>query len=259
MGAVAAAGVSVGQTNPPARAPEAPRRLAKVEKLFKAPDAHPNALEAASDGLWIGDQVSERAFRVDWKTGKVLSQLQTESHNTSGIAVGAGYLWLGANGDVSGRRPPRPTDKPIGEVLQADLKTGKTIKAHSLPWGGGVHGVTFAPQTGTLWITALSINALSEVDPKDFRILRQIPVRYGRSHGLDWDSGAVWCLFAGERIIHKLDSKTGKILEVIEIAKTDPDPHGLCLYQGALYFCDAGLTQTGEGTAPGYVCRINLS
>src|SRR4029078_2394729 len=87
-------------------APAPPTRHAKVERLFKAPDTHPNALEAADDGLWIGDQISEKVFRVDWKAGRVLHELQTESHNTSGVAVGAGYLWLGANGGLSGRRPP---------------------------------------------------------------------------------------------------------------------------------------------------------
>ena len=149
-----------------APASKVPTRAAKVERLFKAPDIHPNALEAAPDGLWIGDQVSERVFRVDWQTGKVLHEVQTESHNTSGIAVGAGYLWLGANGGVSGRRPPRPTDKPFGEVIQADLKTGKTVKIHQLLWGGGVHGITFVPQTQTLWVTALSISAVAEMDPR---------------------------------------------------------------------------------------------
>ena len=89
-----------------------PTRQAKVERLFKAPDVHPNALEAADDGLWIGDQVSEKVFKVDWKTGKVLHEVQTESHNTSGVAVGAGYLWLGANGGVSGRRPLTPPLAP---------------------------------------------------------------------------------------------------------------------------------------------------
>jgi hypothetical protein len=47
-----------------------PTRQAKVERLFKAPDIHPNALESAPDGLWIGDQVSERVFKVDWQTAK---------------------------------------------------------------------------------------------------------------------------------------------------------------------------------------------
>jgi len=164
IGATLALGIASAQEEASRRPPAPPTRKAKVEKLYKAPDMHPNALEAAADGLWIGDQVSERVFRVDWKTGKVLYELQTESHNTSGIAVGGGYLWLGANGGTD-RRPPRPTDKPYGELLQADLKTGKTIKAYRPPWGGGMHGVTYMPQTQTLWVTALSLNALSELDP----------------------------------------------------------------------------------------------
>src|SRR5437867_2327286 len=186
VGAGLAAGVLAAQT-PPAPVPKAPpavpTRTAKVAKLFKAPDIHPNALEAAKEGLWIGDQVSERLFLVDWKTGKVLRELQTEAHNTSGLAVGAGYLWIGCNGGVSGRRPPRPADKPIGEVVQADLNTGKTVKSHLLPWGNGIHGITFVEQTQTLWMTALSVNALVEVDPKDFRIVHMIPVKGTRAHG----------------------------------------------------------------------------
>jgi len=57
--------------------PQIPTRPARVERLFKAPDIHPNALEAAPDGLWIGDQVSEKVFKVDWKSGKVLQEMQT--------------------------------------------------------------------------------------------------------------------------------------------------------------------------------------
>src|SRR5205807_1899311 len=114
IGAALAAGAAMGLES-------APKRTAKVTKLFKSPDGHPNAMEATAEGLWVGDQVTERAHLLDPKTGKVLRALQTESHNMSGMAVGGGYLWLAANGGVSNRRPPRPTDKPYGEIVQADL------------------------------------------------------------------------------------------------------------------------------------------
>src|SRR5262245_11620922 len=236
-----------------------PTRQASVERLFLAPDSHPNALEAAPDGLWIGDQVSERVYRVDWQTGKTLHEVQTESHNTSGLAVGDGYLWLGANGGVSGRRPARPTDRPYGEIVQADLKTGKTAKLHSLVWGGGVHGITFVPQTHTLWITALSIEAVAEVDPADFRILRLRPARGDRAHGLDWDNGALWVLFAGDHLVQKIDPDSGQVLEIVTISRTsDPDPHGMCIHDGYMYYCDAGLTAPGPGSDPAQVCRFKL-
>ena len=245
---------------PAAKAAPAPTRQATVERLFKAPDIHPNALEAARDGLWIGDQVSERVFKVDWQTGKVLLELQTESHNTSGLAVGGGYLWLNANGGVSGRRPARPQDKPFGEIIQADLKTGKTINAYRPPWRGGVHGNVWVEESKTLWSVALNLNALAELDPKDnFRILRIIPVKGDRPHGLDWDNGSIWCLFAGDRLIQKLDPNSGKVLEIVKLSPTgDPDPHGMCIHDGYMYYCDAGLTAPGPGSEPAQVCRIKM-
>jgi streptogramin lyase len=139
------------------------------------------------------------------------------------------------------------------------LKTGKTIKSHTLPWGNGIHGVTFVEQTQTLWAVALSINVLAEIDPRDFRIVRLIPARASRPHGLDWDNGAIWCMFAGDRLVQKLDVKTGRVQEAIRIAPEDPDPHGMCLHNGFMYYCDAGLTETSPGSAPGYVCKIDLS
>src|SRR5438105_1184394 len=93
IGTALVAGIARAQTSgSPSRpkAEEPPTRRAKVVKLFKAPDEHPNALEATPDALWIGGQVSEKAYKVDWKTGKPLHEVQTESHNTSGIAVGGG-------------------------------------------------------------------------------------------------------------------------------------------------------------------------
>jgi streptogramin lyase len=259
VGAALAAGfASAQEESPKAKAKGVPTSTAKVTKLYRSPDLHPNALEATNDGLWIGDQVSESVNKVDWKTGKVLQTFQTEAHNTSGLAVGGGYLWMSCNGGVSNRRAARPNDRPIGEVLQADLKTGKTVKWHPVVWGSGIHGITYVEQTHTLWAAALSVNAIVEMDPKDLRIVHMIPVRGDRPHGLDYDNGVLWVVIAGDRVVQKLDAKNGKLLEVLKIAAADPDPHGLALHEGNLYYCDAGLTATSEGSAAGYICRIDL-
>ena len=47
-----------------------PIRKAKVTKLFKSPEGHPNALEATPQGLWVGEQVSDNAYLLDWRTGE---------------------------------------------------------------------------------------------------------------------------------------------------------------------------------------------
>ena len=83
-------------------------RMAKTTKLFKSPEGFPNALSATQEGLWIGEQkmsgpqavayhlsepksLSEAAWLVDWN-GKLLKTVMTPSRNTSGMAVGGGYV-----------------------------------------------------------------------------------------------------------------------------------------------------------------------
>ncbi len=247
MGAMLAAG---------ARAADFPSRRVKVVPLFKSPDGNPNGLETDKRGFWIGEQVTDRAHLVSW-TGKLLHSVSTESSNTSGIAYGGGYLWMAANGPAIGR-PGKPTDATTGEIIQVDPNTGKTVSRHFTPGGGGVHGLEYAE--GKLWITSLAINKLSQVDPKDFRVIRLIPVHLERSHGLAWDPPGIWCMHSTDRKIQKLDANDGHILEQISLSANDPDPHGMCMHDGHLYYTDAGIAPGGKPNNSrymGYVCRID--
>ena len=102
--AIAGAGIFAGtraaaqETPAPGGPPKTPTYAPKIEMLWKSPDRYPNALEASPEGLWVGDQVSERINLLDWKTGKVLEDFIGEAHNTSGLAVGGGHIWIGCNG-----------------------------------------------------------------------------------------------------------------------------------------------------------------
>src|SRR6476659_10802339 len=85
-----------------------PSRTAKTTKLFKSPPGFPNGIAATPEGLWIAQQkesgqaavtyhlpepkdLSEAAWLVDWN-GKLLKTVMTPSRNTSGLAVGGGYV-----------------------------------------------------------------------------------------------------------------------------------------------------------------------
>jgi sugar lactone lactonase YvrE len=193
---------------------------------------------------------------VDWG-GKLLQSVETESSNTSGIAFGDGALWMAANGPAVGRAA-RPADAKTGEVVKTDPNTGKTLARYPVPGGGGVHGLEFAE--ATLWVTSLKLKKLSQVAPRDFHVIHQIPVHLERAHGLAWDPPGIWVMHSTDRVIHKLDAKDGRILEQITLAKDDPDPHGMCMYRGHLYYCDAGIAPGGASNgspSAGYVCRID--
>ena len=98
---------------------------------------------------------------------------------------------------------------------------------HPIPGGGGVHGLEYAK--GTLW--------------------NQIPVHLGRAHGLAWvEPDSIWCMHSTDRVIHRLDAKDGRVLEVVTLSPEDPDPHGI-----------APGGKSNESASAGYVCRIDLA
>src|SRR6266545_336703 len=109
---------------------------------LRGADGHPNALESTPQGLWVGEQVTDCAYLLDWKTGAVLKKVPTESSNTSGMAYGGGYLWMGANGGPV-MREPRPGELKYGRIVQVDPETGRTVAVHKVPDEGGVHGVVW--------------------------------------------------------------------------------------------------------------------
>ena len=76
---------------------------------------------------------------------------------------------------------------------------------------------------------------------------RSIPAPTVRTHGLAWDNGILWCVGSSEREIYKMDPKDGKLLAKIKLTMDDPEPHGLDLFNGAMWYCDA---------ASGWICRL---
>jgi streptogramin lyase len=262
---VIAPAVIRAQEDPGAAKVAVPTYKAKVEKLFKTPDRYPNALETMPDALWVGDQVSERINKLDWQTGKVLDDFIAEAHNTSGIAVGGGYLWIGCNGAGTAaqkRTFNRPFDRDYGEIVKCDMKTGKQVKGYKSPWGA-THGTAYAHDTDRLWAVAPGQRLALELDPKDdLRILRMVSLNMDTPHGIEWYSGKLWVLAAASRVLHKIDPDSGKIIEIYTLSVTDPDPHGMCIKDDYAYYCDAGLgggRTPSPGTAPQFICRFPLN
>jgi hypothetical protein len=82
-----------------------------------------------------------------------------------------------------------------------------------------------------------------------------------RAHGPDFEGDAIWRLFSDNLQIYKLEKATGRSLDIIQLSKEDPDPHGLCIHEGKIYHSDAGIAPPGkpsESPASGYICRIDM-
>jgi streptogramin lyase len=266
-GVVAGSRLSAQDAPAPARgggAPKAPTYSPKIEMLWKSPDRYPNALESSPEGLWLGDQVSERINLLDWKTGKVLEDFVGEAHNTSGLAVGGGFIWIGCNGAgtaASLREFKRPFDRNYGEIVKLDMK-GKQVKGYRTPWGS-VHGTFYNRQTDKLWAVAPGLGFLAEMDPKDdLRISRMLPIRMNVPHGLDFYDGSFWIIDGADRLVQRIDPEGGRVQETWAFGPNDPDPHGMCVHDNHVYFTDAGLgggRKPSAGTKPQMIFRFPLT
>ena len=163
----------------------------KTKPLFKAPPGYPNAVAIAPEGLWVAEQKAqnfgkdakrspEACWLLDWN-GKLIKTVLTESCNTSGMAYGDGYIWMGANGGPEG-------------IYQTDMNS-KTVSHRQIPLGppdngGGCHGLMW--HEGKLWIVANRLRAILRVDPKSWEPEFIIPITTARWHGIAWDNGSIW-------------------------------------------------------------------
>jgi hypothetical protein len=264
-------------------APSIAHRRATTRNLFKAPLGLPNAIAVVPEGLWIAEQkmsgslarqynmpepsdLREAAWLVDWN-GKILKTIMTASRNTSGMAVGGGYLWMGAEFAA-----------PYDGIYQYDM-SGKLIAQRQVPLGppgdgGGIHGALW--QDGKLWVLANRLHAILRIDPVSWTPEFEIPLSNlaDRYHAIAWDSdvsgGAIWAVTGNNSTsytgatpgLHKYDAVSGRLLEIVDFAPGSADPHGLAMRNGKLISCDAGIHPgwpNFDSPSNGYIFEINLA
>jgi streptogramin lyase len=229
--------------------PDVPAITRRVEKLYKiAGCTQPNDLQFVPDGLWVLDQVDpNKAFKVRPEDGSIIKTLQTESIHGSGITYGNGALWITSTKMTDPAMPPR--------TLKVDAKTGKTLKSWVTP-GSGLYGKVTTPSgghglkwvDGKYWMAVPASGKLFLMEPETGEIVRSIPAPGVRTHGLAWDNGFLWCVESDGRVIYKLDPTDGKPVARIQLTKEDPEPHGLDMRNGVVWYCDA---------ASGWICRLS--
>jgi hypothetical protein len=263
-------------TKPPATALKIKHRTAKTTRLFKSPPfgdaedarknnqktAFPNALALMTDdpgGMWIAEQklsgpiaglypglpepedLTERAWLVDWN-GKVLKEVSTPGcRNTGGMAYGNGCLWRSTEYPGTGNEG----------VYQYDL-SGKLLGFHQIPLGtqdgGGSHGAMWVD--GKLWLVSNRLRGIVRVDPKTWipDLFIPEPPEYERFHACAWDNGTIWQVCGNTSLtpaqskphLIRYDIDTGNVIEIVDFVPGSADPHALMMHDGKLISCDAG-------------------
>jgi|GEM_PF-450922 streptogramin lyase len=228
--------------------------------VFRGPHRQCNGLAAAPEGLWVCDQLDNIVHLVRYEDGAVLTSFRTPARNASGIAWGAGSVWVASN--------IRPS-----AIYRHDPATGHCLAALILPDSdrGGVHGIEWWPYrpgepvpppppprpqlhprtpggepnagpgvSGTLWVTRPGARIIQHLDAETGDVLGTIPFPAPRSHGLYWDDtdGSIVCVETNTNVCYRLDPDTGAIRDAWRIEGVEA--HGLTRStDGRVWVCDA--------------------
>ncbi len=228
-------------------------REVEVTTVFDSPGPKPNGLQATDGGLWILDQGDNHAYLVDYDDGKVLRDLATDTKSGSGITFDGSALWTASTYSR--------------EILKIDARSGKTIKTFDSPGSGvvawtvgrrsplapppkpsatqgapqrrnatGAHGMEW--RDGRLWVSVPPSQMIYRIDPQTFRIEKQFPTAGNRPHGLGWEGKWLWCAESNENAFFRFDPETGEADAKIQLADSDPLPHGMTIRDGWMWYCD---------------------
>ncbi len=256
------------------------RPTGKVEIVFRSPGPHPNGLQATDDGLWIIDQSEgNKAYLVSYENGQVLRSFPTETDRSSGITFDGEALWIGSTYNrqivradahtgktlakhftpgagviykMIGDPPARssPLAKKTAPKLQTSPKSvggfdaGKVLDA-SAP-GTGAHGQEW--RDGFLWMAVPPSREVYKIDPKTWTVHKKFATAANRPHGIGWEGRYLWVTDSNLNAFFKHDPESGEMIEKIQLADSDPLPHGMTIRNGYMWYCDD----------VGVVCRFRM-
>jgi sugar lactone lactonase YvrE len=273
-GPIAAASVRAAV---PGLAPSIPiRKVGKVETVFKSPGPKPNGLQATEEGLWIMDQGEGNRVQLVTYEGKVLRDFATGADRASGITFDGEAIWLASTynrqivkanaktgetiesyytpgagviyamaGDPPGRGSPL-LERPQQPQAAPQSRPQERGNPNAPRDGTGAHGLEW--KDGKLWIAVPPSREIYRIDPKTWVIDKRFDAPAQRPHGIGWEGNSLWVAESNLNAFFKYDTETGAITEKIQLAESDPLPHGMTIRGNVMWYCDD----------VGIVCRLQL-
>jgi sugar lactone lactonase YvrE len=215
----------------------------KVIRSFPTETDRSSGITFDGANLWIGSTYSREIVQVDAKTGKTISK-----HFTPG--AGVIYKMVGdppaRSSPLVKSRPRPPAPRPAQTKGQAvgGFQQGQVLGAQAL--GTGAHGQEW--RGGKLWFCVPPSRELYRIDPQSWVVEAKFPTAANRPHGIGWEGKYLWVTDSNLNAFFKHDPETGEMVEKIQLADSDPLPHGMTIWEGMMWYCDD----------VGVVCRFKL-
>ena len=154
-------------------------RTGRITATIDAPVV-PSTIAAGPEGVWFLSWEAESVMRIDPRTNRVAQTIPIGSDFLSGIAVGAGAVWVTS-----------PEDGLLWRIepwMHGGARVGPQAITRSIEVGVGVNYVAFG--AGAVWTGNWMDGTVSRIDPRTNRVTTKVAV--GAPQALAAGAGSAW-------------------------------------------------------------------
>jgi virginiamycin B lyase len=205
-----------------ARIGAAPRSIAELTPLTTLSlGKTADWVAITADAVWVASTGPFAVNRIDPKTNTRVASVELPGEACSGLAVGAGSLWV-----------PLCTAKP--SLARIDLKTNAVTSIYPLGPPAEEGGIAYG--AGSIWLIIDKLGSLARISPDSGAVLNTFQVPAG-SYNPAFLDGTVWVTHADGSNVTGIEAASGKTIATIV---TGPNPRFLTVGAGAVWTLNQG-------------------
>ena len=179
------------------------------------------ARDIAWDGssLWIAENATVDIYEIDPSDGSVISSFYSPAFNPWGLAWDSTNLRNAEAYTGIGTYP---------DYVYTLSTTGTNLGSWLAPTSPNAqpHGLTYDPDSSTLWMSDSNTNTLYELNPLDGTVLSSFGFPGTDPRGLGWDGQYILAIDNSNTRLYRLDT-TGNVIDNFSISTLGNDPEGL--------------------------------
>ena len=158
----------------------------------------PNAAAFGHGSLWVASARLAAVFRIDAASRRVRARFDV-GNNPTGIAVGAGAVWVTDSND---------------NTLRRIVAAGDGVVTDTIPLGNGPGPSQRARDA--IWVANSRDGTVTRIDPATRAVEARIAVGR-RPSGIAVGAGAVWVANSLSGTVSRIDPRTNRVTKTIEV------------------------------------------
>jgi hypothetical protein len=194
-------------------------RVGDVLKVIKTPGPRPTSLAFDGRHLWLADEFTDKIYKIDPETGKILLSFDSPGHHPEGLAWDGECLWH----IDSGERLLYRLDPETGRALS--ILESNSPNPRDLAWDGEY-----------VWIADFRSDILIKVSTVDGMMVQTFASPAGEPTGLTFDGKYLWVADRAQDRIYLVNPADGLCLS--SLRSYGPFPSGLAWAGDTLWNVD---------------------